>query len=224
MRALLIEPRDAAAESILAALRREHFTADRRQLPNEAAEAALSGVYDVIIMTFIKNQPEGHTLLRRLREDGCETPVLLLAAHAAPRDRIRALDAGADDVLSSPFVMGELTARVRALARRGTYLQPRLLEVDGLTLDRSRGVVSYGTETQRLSVKELQLLELFLINPHQILPRDLLMQKVWGYDCEPSYNTLEVYLSFVRKKLRAVGATVFIRAARGVGYYLTPAV
>lgn len=224
MRALLIEPRDAAAESILSALHREHFTADRRQTPGEALDAALSGVYDVIIMAFTKNGAEGFPFLRRLREEGCKTPLLLLAAHAAPRDRIHALDAGADDVLSCPFVMGELTARVRALARRGAYLQPRLLEVDGLTLDRGRGVVIYGSATQRLSVKELQLLELFLINPHQILPRDLLMQKVWGYDCETSYNTLEVYLSFVRKKLRAVGATLFIRAARGVGYYLTPAV
>ncbi len=129
-------------------------------------------------------------------------------------------DAGADDVLTAPFLMGELLARVRALGRRGPMLQPRLLSAGDLTLDRGHCMLQSREGQVRLSGKEMQIIELFLLHPGQVLSRTTLQQKVWGVDNEFAYNNIEVYLSLVRRKLRAIGSEVAIHAERGVGYYL----
>ena len=147
-------------------------------------------------------------------------PLLVVATHLSARDRILMLDAGADDVLTQPFLIGELLARIRALSRRSPVLQPRLLQAGDLSLDRGHCILTGPKGDVRLSCKELQLVELFLLHTGQVLPRETLRQKVWGIDSESAYNAIEVYLSLVRRKLRTIGSDAQIHAERGVGYYI----
>lgn len=222
MRVLLLGSMDN--EKIPLALRKEHILYD--QIADLEAEppALPDGVYDVIIL-FASRMGKSITeylpqILTSLRDGGISLPLLVLTAHLPARDRILILDAGADDVLSAPFLVGEMLARVRALSRRGPLLQPQLLTAGDLTLDRSHCMLRRGEAEVRLSGKEMQLVELFLLHPGQVLPRAMLQHKVWGPDNAYTYNNIEVYLSLVRRKLRAIGSTVQIHAERGIGYYL----
>ena len=201
-------------EKIPQSLRKEHILYDHIANPEVDPIIIPEGVYDVFILfagRSSKNVVEPLSrLLTSLREDGISIPILVILT----------LDAGADDVLTAPFLMGELLARVRALSRRGPLLQPRLLTAGDLTLDRGHCMLRTQTGEVRLSGKEMQILELFLLHPGQVLPRATLQHKVWGPDNEFAYNNIEVYLSLVRRKLRAVGSTVQIHAERGMGYYM----
>ncbi|MDO4271088.1 MAG: response regulator transcription factor [Eubacteriales bacterium] len=216
MRVLLLG--EAGSDKIEQAFRREHVLTDRIPDPERTPPNFGEGLYDAAVTTL----PEGRAaeILRAVRADGVDIPILVLAAHASARDRIAALDAGADDFLTQPFLMGELIARVRALARRGSVLRPSLLRAGDLTFDTSQSLLRCGGSAVRLSAREKQLLELFLLNPRQILPRDLLLQKLWGCDAETAYNSVEVYVSLLRRKLRRAGSSLRVCAARGVGYYL----
>lgn len=211
-------------EKIPQALRKEHILYDHIANPDVEPIVVPEGVYDVFIL-FVGRMGKSIAeylprFLSTLREGGISIPVLVIASHLPARDRILALDAGADDALSAPFLMGELLARVRALSRRGPLLQPRLLTAGDLTLDRGHCMLRSQTGEIRLSGKEMQIIELFLLHPGQVLPRATLQHKVWGPDNEFAYNNIEVYLSLVRRKLRAIGSTVQIHAERGIGYYM----
>ena len=211
-------------DKIAQALRKEHYLYDFMANPEKEAAGIPEGVYDAAILLADRTDNQFAVQLSRtlcvLREGGAALPVLVVASHLSARDRVLALDAGADDVLTAPFLMGELLARVRALSRRGPALQPRQRCAGDLTLDRGHCMLrSRGCEI-RLSGKEMQIVELFLLHPGQVLPRATLQHKVWGMDNEFAYNNIEVYLSLVRRKLRAIGSAVQIHAERGVGYYL----
>lgn len=212
-------------EKIPQALRRDHMLFDHIPLPmagdtipcpEELYDAALllSEHTGKAAVTALSN------LLPSLRTSGLTVPLLVLAQRLSARERIAILDAGADDVLAQPFLLGELVARVRALGRRSPVLQPNLLQAGDLTLDRSHCALHGPLGETRLSRKELQLLELFLLHAGQVLPREALRQKVWGLDNTAAYNAIEVYLSLVRRKLRAIGSQAQIHAERGIGYYL----
>ena len=222
MRILLLGPADN--DKLMQALQKEHMLYDH--IPNPVREdiSIPEGVYDVCVLLaghMGKCASERLTdQLNSLREDGVALPVLVVVSHLPARDRILALDAGADDVLTAPFLMGELLARIRALSRRGPMLQPRLLCAGDLTLDRGHCMLCSREGQVRLSGKELQIMELFLLHPGQVLPRTTLQRKIWGMDHEFTYNNIEVYLSLVRRKLRAIGSQAAIHAERGVEYYL----
>lgn len=222
MRVLLIG--EAENDKIPQALRRDHILYDQIPLPGAEPPLFPEGLYDVaVLLTACAGRTAAQELARllpALREDGISVPLLVVAAHLSARGRILALDAGADDVLTQPYLLGEVMARIRALSRRNPVLQPRLLEAGDLSLDRGHCMLRGPQGQARLSCKELQLVELFLLHAGQVLPRDTLRQKVWGVDSEAAYNAIEVYLSLVRRKLRAVGSTVQIRAERGLGYYI----
>ena len=211
-------------DKIAQALRKEHYLYDFMANPEKEAAGIPEGVYDAAILLADRTDNQFAVQLSRtlcvLREGGAALPVLVVASHLSARDRVLALDAGADDVLTAPFLMGELLARVRALSRRGPALQPRQLCAGDLTLDRGHCMLRSRGGEIRLSGKEMQIVELFLLHPGQVLPRATLQHKVWGMDNEFAYNTIEVYLSLVRRKLRAIGSAVQIHAERGVGYYL----
>ena len=212
-------------DKIIQALRTERYLYDYMEtLDNDAAEIP-EGLYDVCILLADHAGRQlamqlSSTLCALREESGAALPILVVASHLSARDRIQVLDAGADDVLTAPFLMGELLARVRALGRRGPMLQPRLLCAGDLTLDRGHCMLQSREGQVRLSGKEMQIIELFLLHPGQVLSRTTLQQKVWGVDNEFAYNNIEVYLSLVRRKLRAIGSEVAIHAERGVGYYL----
>lgn len=212
-------------DKIIQALRKERYLYDYMETLGKDAAEIPEGLYDVCILLADQGGRQlaaqlSSTLCALREESGAALPILVVASHLSARDRIQVLDAGADDVLTAPFLMGELLARVRALGRRGPMLQPRLLSAGDLTLDRGHCMLQSREGQVRLSGKEMQIIELFLLHPGQVLSRTTLQQKVWGVDNEFAYNNIEVYLSLVRRKLRAIGSEVAIHAERGVGYYL----
>lgn len=212
-------------DKIIQALRKERYLYDYMETLDKDAAEIPEGLYDVCILLADQAGRQlaaqlSSTLCALREESGAALPILVVASHLSARDRIQVLDAGADDVLTAPFLMGELLARVRALGRRGPMLQPRLLSAGDLTLDRGHCMLQSRAGQVRLSGKEMQIIELFLLHPGQVLSRTTLQQKVWGVDNEFAYNNIEVYLSLVRRKLRAIGSEVAIHAERGVGYYL----
>lgn len=212
-------------DKIIQALRKERYLYDYMETLDKDAAEIPEGLYDVCILLADQGGRQlaaqlSSTLCALREESGAALPILVVASHLSARDRIQVLDAGADDVLTAPFLMGELLARVRALGRRGPMLQPRLLSAGDLTLDRGHCMLQSREGQVRLSGKEMQIIELFLLHPGQVLSRTTLQQKVWGVDNEFAYNNIEVYLSLVRRKLRAIGSEVAIHAERGVGYYL----
>ena len=147
-------------------------------------------------------------------------PVLLLTAKAEVDDRIRGLDAGADDYLPKPFAMGELLARVRAMLRRRENFTPDVVRVGNIALDQRRGLIACGDETQPLSALEYRLMELFALNPGICFSAGSLLERIWGLDSDAEEGSVWVYISYLRKKLAKLGASVEIHSRRGVGYSL----
>jgi DNA-binding response OmpR family regulator len=163
---------------------------------------------------------DGLQVLKRLRQEGCTTPVMLLTAKGEREDRIVGFDAGADDYLPKPFYTDELLARLRAILRRGGDIHSNLLTFGDLVMDCGSGQLRCGACTERLSSKEYQVMELFLRSPNVILSAERIMERVWGWDTQAEINVVWVHISNLRKKLKAIGSTVTIRASRGLGYIL----
>lgn len=225
MRILLIEDERALSAAICACLAREHFAVDAAYTGSDGLSLARSGIYDAAIVDVMLPEMDGFSILAALRAEGSALPVLMLTARAGLEDRIKGLDLGADYYLPKPFQMTELIACLRAITRRrhdAPMMEPAFA---GLRLHPAQAMLACETtgKSIALGAKEYQLTELFLRNPQQILPRERIIERVWGYDSEAEYNNLEVYVSFVRKKLAFVGAKVRIRAVRGVGYTLEEA-
>lgn len=183
-------------------------------------ELALTGTYDIIILDIMLPGKNGLEVLKELRKEKVKSAILLLTAKAEVEDKIKGLDLGADDYLTKPFSTGELLARLRALGRRGGIETGEELELNGLVLDKQTYQIRAGGEEVKLGAKEFRLLEILMENHKQILPKERLIEKVWGYESEAEYNAIEVYMSFLRRKLAAIGAEVSIKAIRGVGYIL----
>ena len=220
MRLLLAEDEEDLAEALGVFFEKNHFSVDIVHDGRVACEYAESSAYDAIILDVMMPRMDGFTALRRMRERGDKTPIMMLTARGETRDRIEGFDSGADDYLPKPFDPDELLARVRAMLRRSEAYRPSVLTFGDLTLDPGSGELSCGKESIRLSGREYQLMEIFLRNPRQVLPRERLVERVWGFNDEAEYNNLAVYLSFLRKKLAFLGAKVELRAMRGLGYML----
>ena len=147
-------------------------------------------------------------------------PIIVISARTEDSDKIAALDAGADDYLTKPFSTGELLARIRALTRRKGEVEVDCLHFAELQLNRQTYDLIQGENRMKLSLKEYQIMEMLLSNPEQIIPKERFIEKIWGYESDVEYNNIEVYISFLRKKLTAIHSTVQIRTARGIGYFL----
>lgn len=214
MRILLIEAEKD--EKLYAALRRSKISFDS-QTPGER-QSLPENIYDVIVWCTPALDADMLSRIAQLRAESIDTPLLVITENAGARARIRALDAGADNILVEPCLKSEVTAHIRALSRRVPQMQREVITAGDLTLDRGKCVLrSRGGETH-VSCKELQLAELLLRHPGQVLPREVLHQKVWGVDREAAYNNIEVYLSLMRKKLREIGSHARIQAENGIGY------
>ena len=220
MRLLIVEDERAMAEGLCALLERQGYAADPVFDGVSGLDCAMSGLYDLIVLDIMLPNMDGLEVLTRLRNARVETPVLMLTARSSVEDRIRGLDHGADDYLTKPFDTGEFLARVRALTRRKDVPLEEELAFGDIRLDRRRLELCRGEERLRLGPKEFQVMECLLMNKNQIVPRNLLCEKVWGLLNESEYNNVEVYISFLRKKLRALHSDVQIRTLRNAGYFL----
>jgi two-component system response regulator MprA len=179
---------------------------------------------ELVVLDVLMPGLDGVSACRQLRHDGDSTPVLMLTARDAVSDRVAGLDAGADDYLVKPFALEELLARVRALLRRTVNGDPHsALRFADLSVDPATREVLRNGRRIELTRTEFLLLELFLLNPRQVLPRSLIFERVWGYDFGPTSNSLEVYVGYLRRKLEAGGEPRLLQTVRGVGYALREA-
>ncbi len=220
MRLLIIEDETALAEALAEILKQNSYTADTVFDGLEGLEYARTGIYDMILLDIMLPGMDGLTLLKTLRREGNHTPVILLTAKGEVSDIITGLDAGSDDYLAKPFSTSELLARIRALSRRGGQYHDQELVYANLSLNQKTMELSCKNSSIRLGLKEFQMMELFLANPKQILPKSLLFDKIWGMDADCEYNNVEVYVSFLRQKLNSLDTDVVIKTNRGVGYSL----
>ncbi|MBI2941168.1 MAG: response regulator transcription factor [Chloroflexi bacterium] len=180
---------------------------------------ALEDSPDVVVLDVMMPEIDGLEVTRRLRAGG-NTPVLMLTARDEVSDRVRGLDAGADDYLVKPFALEELTARIRALLRRREPDTAPVFRFADLTLDTTTREVRRGDRLVELTVREFELLKLLMRHPRQVLTRDLLLDRVWGFDADAETHVLEVYIGYLRQKLEASGEPRLIHTVRGVGYVL----
>lgn len=222
MRVLLVEDEKRMAEALKEILRLEKYEVDCFSNGPDGLSAIESGIYDIIILDVMLPYMNGFEVAKRARSSGNTTPILMLTAKSELDDKVTGLDSGADDYLTKPFMTKELLARLRALARRTLGSANNLLSYGDITLDTNTLTLSCVTNGQnvRLGEKEYRILEYLIANSGQILTREQLAVKIWGFDSQAEYNNVEVYMSFTRKKLNFIGAKTEIKAVRGIGYEL----
>ena len=221
MRILIVEDEVRLASTLRDLLELNGYTADMCHDGESGLDNALTGIYDLILLDVMLPKLDGFGLLRRLRAAGSATPVLMLTARGEVNDRVTGLDCGADYYLTKPFEPKELLACIRALTRRQPELHnPDLLELGDLVLDKGSFTLSCGARNVRLSRKEFDMMELLMRNRGQILTKETLLVKLWGYESDAEDNNVEVYISFLRKKLTHLHARVRIKTIRMVGYCL----
>lgn len=222
MKLLLAEDEIELSKALCAILKHNNYSVDAALNGRDALELGLTGNYDGIILDIMMPELDGMSVLRRLRSENVTTPILILTAKGELDDKIEGLDAGADDYLSKPFQMGELLARIRAMTRRKSEFAPGVLSFENITLDRAAYKLICGDDELRLGNKEFQMMEMLLSNPGRLISTEEFMERIWGNDSEAEINVVWVYISYLRKKLTSIGAAVEIKAARGVGYTLSP--
>ena len=220
MRILVADDEPEMTMVLEALLKREHYSVDVVHNGQDALDYGLSENYDCIVLDIMMPRLDGIQVLQALRAKNIATPVLLLTAKSQIEDRVTGLDSGADDYLPKPFDNREFTARVRALTRRGAEYTPSILTVGNVTLDCSNFELKCGSSCIRLGNKEFQILELLMRQKGRLISTEQFMEHIWGYDSNAEINVVWAYISYLRRKLGAVGANIRISARRGQGYVL----
>ena len=223
VRLLIAEDELDLAEVLTVFFEKNHFAVDTVHNGFDAYEYGASGAYDAIILDVMMPKMNGIEVLQKLRAEHCSSPIMMLTAKGETGDRITGFNAGADDYLPKPFDPDELISRVRAMLRRSENYRPTLLTFADLTLDPGTGVLTCGGQSQRLSGREFQIMELFMRSPQQVFSAERIMEKVWGWDNEAEINVVWVNISNLRKKLKALGSRAVLTANRGLGYLLEEA-
>ena len=218
MNVLFVDDEKDLTSALSAILMQHNYTVDCAYNGEDGLEYALSGIYDVIVLDVMMPKMNGFEMLKRLRAKKIETPVLMLTAKADVSDKIDGLNIGADDYITKPFDTQELLARIKALLRRGSQYKDNALSVGNTVLDRDTFELVVGDKKIALGKKEFQIMEILMINAGKCVEKERLIEKIWGYDSDAEYNTIEVYISFLRKKLAAIGSSAEIRSLRGIGY------
>lgn len=221
MRVLIIEDEVRLAATLADLMDLNGYAADVCHDGESGLDNALTGIYDVIVLDVMLPKLDGFTVLRRLRAAAVSTPVLMLTARSEVADKVEGLDGGADYYLTKPFEPKELMACIRALTRRQPDLQSSdALEYGDLKLEKTSFHLSCGGRSVRLSRKEFDLMELLMRNREMVLTKETLLVKVWGYETDAEENNVEVYISFLRKKLDHLHSSVRIKTIRMAGYCL----
>jgi two-component system response regulator MprA len=222
MKVFVVDDDAAVRESLGRALRLEGYEVEMAADGAEALER-LEGEgigVDLVVLDVLMPNVDGLEVCRRLRRGGSRLPVLMLTARDEVADRVAGLDAGADDYVVKPFALAELLARVRALLRRSADEAVDVLHFADLELDPATREVRRGDELIELTRTEFALLELFMLNPRQVLTRSIIFERVWGYDFGFGSNSLDVYIGYLRRKTEVAGSPRLIQTIRGVGYAL----
>jgi len=218
---LVVDDEPAVRDSLERALRLEGYETELAADGAEALDTLTTDEPDAVLLDVMMPGVDGLEVCRRMRSRGDRTPVLMLTARDAVTDRVAGLDAGADDYVVKPFALDELLARLRALLRRsGASAGGQTLHFADLELDPVSHQVKRGDRLIELTRTEFALLELFLLHPRQVLTRPVIFDRVWGYDFGPGSNSLEVYVSYLRRKTEAEGERRLLHTVRGIGYVL----
>ena len=222
MKILVIEDSVLLADTIAEALQNENYAVDIANDGQIGYEHASTGIYDMIILDLMLPKMNGYEVLSALRRDGDNVPVLILSAKTELDDKIQGFTTGADDYMTKPFEIRELLMRIQAISRRSNHQDTPHPVVGNLSYDPATCEIC-NTQTQKsvqVSGKEMQLLEFFMNNCNQVLEKNQITTKIWGFDSNAEYNNVEVYVSFLRRKFHHLQVNVTIRAIRGVGYIM----
>ncbi|MGB2876331.1 MAG: response regulator transcription factor [Gaiellaceae bacterium] len=221
MKILVVDDERAVRDSLRRALELEGYEIELAADGNEALYRLESETQpDAVVLDVLMPGVDGLEVCRTLRRSGSRVPVLMLTARTQVEDRVEGLDAGADDYVTKPFALEELLARLRALLRRTADGSGEALRFADLELDPGTREVKRGDELIELTRTEFSLLELFMLNPRQVLTRSVIFERVWGYDFGYGSNSLDVYIGYLRRKTEAGGKPRLIQTMRGVGYAL----
>ena len=222
MRILLAEDEKALSKALVKIFEKNNYSVDAVYNGEDALMYIESGDYDAAVLDIMMPKMDGITVLKKARASGNKLPILMLTAKSEIDDLVLGLDCGANDYLPKPFDTRELLARIRCMTR-GKDEPDTKLRMGNISLDRATFELASTTGSFRLANKEFQMMEMFLANPRQIFSSERIMEKIWGYDSEAEINVVWVYLSYLRKKLIALGSNIQIKASRNAGYSLEDA-
>ena len=221
MNILIIEDEYSLADAISESLKNEKFNVTIKADGEKGEDEALTENYDLILLDVMLPKKNGFDILKTLRHEKIKTPIIMLTAKSEIEDKLNGLEHGADDYITKPFAMRELIARIKAVLKRTNNIENTdYLEYGDLVLDLKNAKLMCNNNEIQISGKELELLEQLLINKNQISSRESLAERIWGYESDSEYNNVEVYITFVRRKLKLIDSKVTIKAIRGVGYKL----
>lgn len=219
MKILIIEDEYSLADAIAETLKRENFNVKIVTDGEIGEDEVLTDVYDLILLDIMLPHKDGFEILENLKREKNETPIIILTAKSELYDKLNGLENGADDYITKPFHMKELVARIKVVLKRKTNISNTdILEYNDLKLNLKTSIMSFKDKEIEVSGKELDLIETLLLNKNQIVNREILANKIWGYNSEAEYNNVEVYVSFLRRKLKQINANIRIKAVRGIGY------
>ena len=221
MKILIIEDEYSLADAISETLKKENFMTNIITDGEEGENEALTGIYDLILLDIMLPNKDGFKILDSLQKAKVETPVIILTAKSEIYDKLNGLENGADDYITKPFHIKELVARIKVVLKRKTDVNDlSIIKYEDLSLNLRNGKISCRNNEITINGKELELLEILMINKNQAVSREILADKIWGYNCDAEYNNVEVYISFLRKKLKLLKSKVEIKTVRGIGYIL----
>lgn len=220
MRLLVVEDEHRLADTLADILQSQKYLVDVCYDGESGLDNAMSGIYDAIVMDVMMPKMNGFEVVRSMRRQGNATPVLLLTARTETMDKVTGLDCGADYYLTKPFEIDELLACLRALLRRQGEVVSEELRFGSVVLNLNTCTIQCEQRSTRLSAKEFELMRILMTNKEKIVPKETLLLKVWGYESDAEDNLVEVYISFLRKKLEFIKADIRIDVVRRVGYHL----
>ena len=220
MQILIVEDEKRLADALGQVLTEQKYMVDIAYDGRDGLDLALSGIYDIIILDVMLPKMNGYEVASQLRKEKIATPILMLTAKDQISDKVKGLDSGADDYMTKPFATEELLARVRALTRRQGEVVIDELTFSDVTLNLSTCDLSCGVKSVHLNFKEFEIMKILMQNPQVVTTKEELIVKVWGYDSNAVDNNVEVYISFLRKKLDFISSSIEISSLRKIGYRL----